>query len=319
MTSSDNPYGRHCPAAVQCVRATYYCEYPGCERTFSSKEDVKKHASAHGLKITTYPRIKLNVLLYGASGLGKTSCTHFLSNNFDYTKKDIIVDSTLDIITKNVELPANDLNQIIELCFTDCPGYGSDWFMQRSVNRVLEHIESVDNPFHLCLFFLGPQRIKSSDFDVLKELVQYVPVVLILSRFDSYTEAESNQYIVEVKKKLHELELLPVAIDRITTLAYNDFFRIIDRERHYPWGLARLSFFDNQKLKDWIGSDYETFNKMAQMRHRAIKNRSSWEKRVIQWRRDLCKSEFQAKLIFYGVLIIIFFIYINFCFRLLNK
>ncbi len=63
-----------------------------------------------------------------------------------------------------------------------------------------------DNRIHCLFYFLSPQNIKEKDFEAIAALSKYTCVVPIISKSDTLTYAEREEYLLQAHKKFEEVK-----------------------------------------------------------------------------------------------------------------
>jgi len=64
------------------------------------------------------------------------------------------------------------------------------------------------NPLvHVCLFFIGPHRMKRNDIDLMRKLHDKVPLVVVVAKADTMTTDETRDYKSFVSRKLSEEQI----------------------------------------------------------------------------------------------------------------
>ncbi|KAG1659901.1 hypothetical protein FOA52_006607 [Chlamydomonas sp. UWO 241] len=97
----------------------------------------------------------------------------------------------------------------------DTPGYGDTLDLSKAISVVVAHIEAqnqawlqmeqstdrkedmneVEDPrIDLCLFCVGPHRLRAADLKFMCELGQHVPVVPVVTKADTMTIREASDY-----------------------------------------------------------------------------------------------------------------------------
>ena len=71
-------------------------------------------------------------------------------------------------------------------------------------NRILN---MQDDRIHLCLYFISSHRLKEIDVVFIKQLTDLVPIIPIVAKSDTMTTAERKVHLLEIKKRLHEIDL----------------------------------------------------------------------------------------------------------------
>ena len=64
-----------------------------------------------------------------------------------------------------------------------------------------------DERIHVCLYFISSHRMKDIDVTFLKQLSELVPIVPIVAKADTMTTFERNVHLINVKKRLLEIDL----------------------------------------------------------------------------------------------------------------
>ncbi|EAS04011.2 septin protein (macronuclear) [Tetrahymena thermophila SB210] len=159
--------------------------------------------------------ISLNIIVIGKTGIGKSTFIEaFLNEKFEKLNNEIRP-TTIDIIEKKAVRKENGIT--LNLNMIDTPGYDADTQIAQWQQKIIGYITSKfekfkqvkkeqdnkdaskqqeiqDQRVHGCLYFLCGPRINKVDLDNLKKLQEYVSIIPILARGDSYTPEEVKQY-----------------------------------------------------------------------------------------------------------------------------
>jgi len=135
---------------------------------------------------------------------------------------------------KGVPLPST--NETVDIVLIDTPGHGDLTVgTEKSFSKVLGEIhrrldlerrrdrDLLPSPpdctsrstrkkrhnelVHLCLYFIAPHRMKQVDFDWMQQLHELVPLVVVIAKADTMTDAETAQYKEKVRDTLRQRQL----------------------------------------------------------------------------------------------------------------
>ncbi|KAJ2956517.1 hypothetical protein NQZ79_g7625 [Umbelopsis isabellina] len=220
---------------------------------------------------------KLNVMVVGESGLGKTTFMNTLFNT-DFTA-DITPEKpikTVAITPVTYELTEEDTN--LHLCIIDTPGFGdrvnrADEYESTSV-IYSRHKKSTtfrspidDTRVHVCLYFISPtgHALKTMDAEAMKQLSSAVNLIPIIAKADTMTQQEKKLFKLTILESLerHNIPIYPTSYDEypetLTHLEERIPFAIIGsdtmvnvgdkivRGRQYDWGIVEV---ENEKYSD---------------------------------------------------------------------
>ncbi|KAL4486147.1 hypothetical protein ABPG72_012200 [Tetrahymena utriculariae] len=201
-------------------------------------QNIESSRSIYSSEIQAYIRtreqelkktINLNIIVIGKTSIGKsTFIESFLNEKFE-TLKNEIRPTTTDIIERKAVRKENGIT--LNLNMVDTPGYDADTkliqWQQKTIGYITSKYEKYkqlkkeqekkqqsnqqevqDERVHGCLYFLGGPRISKVDLENLKKLQEYVSIIPILARGDSYTSEEIKQYKAQLKKDAEENQII---------------------------------------------------------------------------------------------------------------
>ncbi|KAG2173671.1 hypothetical protein INT43_005091, partial [Umbelopsis isabellina] len=227
---------------------------------------------------------KLNVMVVGESGLGKTTFMNTLFNT-DFTT-DITPEKpikTVAITPVTYELTEEDTN--LHLCIIDTPGFGDRVNRADDINPLIKYIEKQFNDYwdaekittfrspiedtrvHVCLYFISPtgHALKTMDAMAMQQLSSAVNLIPIIAKADTMTQQEKKLFKLTLLESLerHNIPIYPTSYNEYQeTLAHleeripfaiigsDTMVKIGDRNvrgRQYDWGIAEV---ENEKYSD---------------------------------------------------------------------
>jgi len=230
-------------------------------------------------------QLVVNAVAVGASGLGKTSVmdtiftlagTHYNDSGERVSRRGgplnanlgvpetIISTATKGFVISEYRNQVRDKNTILMGYVADTSGYAFSTDVVSEVNNVLTFIENwrapsipkeevleADKHFHLCLFFLTPQRVRDMDLYTIKLISNVIPVIIVCARADSYELAEKGEYAATLMKELEPIAgRLAIPNDRVG-------FFVLDRQRTHLNGSVSSPLndcYDNSKLLSFMSS-----------------------------------------------------------------
>ncbi|KAH8553250.1 Septin-domain-containing protein [Umbelopsis sp. PMI_123] len=237
-------------------------------------------------KVNRQP-FRLNVMVVGESGLGKTTFMNTLFNT------DLVSDTDLEEPAKTVKIhpvtyEMTEKNTTLQLTVIDTPGFGDRLDRSEDIKPLVQYIESqyqaywdaekvrnvrlppIDTRVHVCLYFISPSghSLKAHDVIALQELSSRVNVIPIIAKADTLTKRERKLF---KEKILNDLDLNAVPIYPTAYTEHHDTldhveqhipFAVIGSEiglqsdddtpirgRQYDWGIAEV---ENEKHCDFI-------------------------------------------------------------------
>lgn len=96
-----------------------------------------------------------------------------------------------------------DLDASIKMTLDLVEAQNKKWLdMEQSWNRSQDLREVEDPRIDLCLFCLGPHRLKPSDLKFMYEVGKHVPIVPVVTKADTMTIREAGIYRSEVASKI---------------------------------------------------------------------------------------------------------------------
>jgi len=209
------------------------------------------------------------IMVAGESGFGKSSAISSLfelhkAPNFQKNKVSIS-GITVNISEKTYLLKVGNFD--IHLTAIDTPGYGNSLILQESFNVVLSRIHRAfvnyknndmkkveDNDLvDICFYFLSTPRIKIVDIEFIKQLKEWVTVIPVISKADTLTPDELEEYRTIVKEGLKDI------------IPTNNIFAIVGTSniRDYGWGIvdpwnSNKETYDNIKFRQHIANCFPT-------------------------------------------------------------
>lgn len=166
-------------------------------------------------RLDAITHIQFNVMVVGASGLGKSTFIDAFLNT-KYNVVPVIMSSTEEIVEKQGIKACDEINFKINLI--DTPGYGMNkspdqWYSSikgylekkfieyhsakvkaKKLKRSKEPIE--DKRVHAILYFLSGPRISDTDLIFMKKFQKYGNLIPVIAKGDSYSQEE----ILEAKR-----------------------------------------------------------------------------------------------------------------------
>jgi septin family protein len=199
-----------------------------------------------------------------------------------------------------------DLDASIKMTLDLVEAQNKKWLdMEQSWNRSQDLREVEDPRIDLCLFCLGPHRLKPSDLKFMYEVGKHVPIVPVVTKADTMTIREAGIYRSEVASKIAN-PMLPGIRDQINVfhferdslvrsgltdngspippflvIASNDINEEMNSgepalfwpERRYPWGTAEAfnkEHSDLLSLRSLLFKDaLEEINRTKRQRYEA--------------------------------------------------
>ncbi|KAL4481531.1 hypothetical protein ABPG74_007620 [Tetrahymena malaccensis] len=173
--------------------------------------------------------INLNIIVIGKTGIGKSTFIEaFLNEKFEKLNNEIRP-TTTEIIERKAVRKENGIT--LNLNMIDTPGYDADTKIIQWQEKIISYITSKfethkqvkkeqekkesskqqevqDERVHGCLYFLGGPRISKVDLDNLQKIQEYVTIIPILARGDSYTPEEVVQYKKQLRKDADENKII---------------------------------------------------------------------------------------------------------------
>ncbi|KAF6259065.1 septin-like protein [Scenedesmus sp. NREL 46B-D3] len=266
----------------------------------------KKFIKLHGAVLV----LVLQVLIVGDSGLGKTTLVKTLLStpgerlqvhDGTYTPADQFVKDA-DSLCSTVTWKDEEDRVIWVYRIQDTPGYGDDLDIMNHINMINGHINAcnekwlqlesardrsqdlteVEDPrIDVCLFCVPPHRLRPIDIRYMYELGKAVPIIPVITKADTMTIREAQNYKQEVFSRLQNPNVQGVRgkidtfrFDKETleragmgdsagsntppflVIASNDINEEMNQmevpvfwpERRYPWGTAQAFNPDHSDL-----------------------------------------------------------------------
>lgn len=234
---------------------------------------------------------QFTMMLVGKSGVGKTSFINTLLNaNIISDHMNIyrtqIPQKTTSICIHELKLEEGDYN--MDLNIIDTPGYGDlidnrfCWYgpakyiddqfrlvIRQELQPSRENLKHTE--VNLCLYFLNysSRGLNALDLQAIKKLAERVNLIPIVSKVDSCTKIEIENFKQKVQNTLinQKIKVCPflqfesIEIDKIfrsqipfsiinskqplTSDSNNDNTVVVKRGRHYNWGFAQVDNLDH--------------------------------------------------------------------------
>ncbi|KAL4495024.1 hypothetical protein ABPG72_015724 [Tetrahymena utriculariae] len=232
--------------------------------------------------------VYINVMVAGAQGLGKsTFIDAFLNKKFHKEQPDVIRPKTEEIVEIAGHRTENKIK--LHLNMIDTPGYSEETNIDEWIDKIIknivdkfekyklfedkliEDIKSVqqeddkDCRVHVCLYFIQGRSISKFDQKAILKLQEYVSIIPILAKGDTYMTEEVIQIKQNIIKDAHDNQInffdceAPLKIDkeRLQKLKKGPFgpsppFLLISSvqkieieqqkiyARKYPWGICKI-------------------------------------------------------------------------------
>ncbi|GMM35823.1 septin [Saccharomycopsis crataegensis] len=246
-------------------------------------------------KIVSKTGSTFTLMVAGESGLGKTT---FINTLFQTSLKSHVdhkarhqkgIRSTVEIDIVRAELEEKDFK--IRLNIIDTPGFGDNVNNRRAFQPLIDFIDDQHDSYmkqeqqptrseikdlrvHACLYFIRPtgHSLKPLDIEVMKKLSTRVNLVPIISKADTLSPREINEFKQRIRAVIEAQEIKiyspPIEIDDEASAEHSKIliesipFAIIGSEtkvqnpegemvlgREYPWGIAEV---ENEQHSDFL-------------------------------------------------------------------
>ncbi|KAI8582666.1 hypothetical protein K450DRAFT_226343 [Umbelopsis ramanniana AG] len=192
---------------------------------------------------------RLNVMVVGESGLGKTTFMNTLFNT------DLVSDIIPEEPAKTVKISPVTYELVegkttLQLTVIDTPGFGDRLDRSEDINPLVRYIENqyqaywdaekvrnmrkptFDTRVHVCLYFIPPSghSMKAHDVLALQKLSSRVNVIPIIAKADTMTQKEKILFKQTILQDLH-LNAIP-----IYPTAYSEHHETLEHlEQHIPF------------------------------------------------------------------------------------
>ncbi|KAL4450828.1 hypothetical protein ABPG74_011670 [Tetrahymena malaccensis] len=232
--------------------------------------------------------VYINVMVAGAQGLGKsTFIDAFLNKKFHKEQPDVIRPKTEEIVEVAGHRTENKIQ--LHLNMIDTPGYSEETNFDQWIDKIVKHIldkfekyklfedkliediksvqqeDDKDCRVHVCLYFIQGRSISKFDQKAILKLQEYVSIIPILAKGDTYMAEEVKQIKQNIIKDAHDNQIsffdceAPLKNDkeRLQKLKNGPFgpsppFLLISSvqkieiekqkiyARKYPWGICKI-------------------------------------------------------------------------------
>ena len=207
-------------------------------------------------------KVRLNLMVIGESGLGKTTFLECLLRKYDPNTDSELQTSIADK-TNNIEKVGNfelvsENGDALEIFAYDSPGYGDFINNQECIDKIKAYILKchkqwkeldpqsmteaeffkADNRIHCIFYFIGPHRMKRLDREFISQIAQIVPIIPIVAKADSMTIPERIEYLniinttlAEITNKIHEPCIYDFKGDDVSAVNNNAANTAVSTER----------------------------------------------------------------------------------------
>mmetsp|Transcript_888 Transcript_888/g.2610 ORF Transcript_888/g.2610 Transcript_888/m.2610 type:complete len:496 (-) Transcript_888:413-1900(-) len=259
----------------------------GSDEEANGESEKKKPAKPLSLK----PRVlHFNLMVAGLSGLGKTTAINALFEAWTKNASGAASGERKTRPTSHVDASRvferldKKTNTVLRVTIVDTPGFGNSIdhgdtvrpissFVARRRRRQYERSvrdrsegRDSDELVHACVYFISPHRFLEIDRFFLKHLQAELPVIPVISKADTLTDAELKAYRAHLRAAFAEERIEAYTFKRPTDdprgrLRENDTdcLAIVARDGAYPWGVSRASDPDHSDfdfLRDALLSDH---------------------------------------------------------------
>lgn len=211
----------------------------GSSRSFGSggskaRLQDKQIEKGKAIMMRDYIPTNINVMLYGESGLGKTTCIKNLIGNWEVEKMGLAFEKSgrtpAELFKENPDnlkiklrpLRSEEANRDLLISFQDMPGWGDDINLVNSLRTVVgfllkqrqmdfhaqdggfplngaaNHRGALQHAVTVCLYFVPPHRIKPVDWIMMSAISKLTAVVPVISKADTFTAKEMEDFKKEI-------------------------------------------------------------------------------------------------------------------------
>lgn len=263
-------------------------------------------------KVSPPKHVDINLLFVGEKGLGiSTFINEFLKlisakpkeGQPEYVPTSVAVLAVPSLPQPQhfyYELFTENSNTTVRLRITTLPEFGTEVSLSQAQELVVEELQQKierqremderkpweqelhkEELIHACFYFLKPHCLRQVDVSFLQRLDEYVPVIPILAKADTYSAQELTEYRKLAEKEIAVENAFEGECDRTV------FAVVGNRERQYPWATLTPwnmedngetdGHWDNSMLTDLLTCHYDVLVEKAHTKYKAhlAKARSS--------------------------------------------
>ncbi|CAB4027310.1 neuronal-specific septin-3-like [Paramuricea clavata] len=194
------------------------------------QEQIRKKSLKRGFE--------LNIMVVGASGLGKSTLVNTLFkaklSRASCISQPFVIPKTVEI--KTVSHVIEEKGVRLRLTITDTPGFGDQVNNTNCWEPVIEYIHDQfdhyyreesstyrkaripDTRVHCCLYFIEPtgHRLKSLDLEFMKRLDKCVNIIPVIAKSDTLTLEEREAFKRRIREDLsHNINTYPIIHDEL--------------------------------------------------------------------------------------------------------